>query len=463
MDYGILPPEVNSGRMYAGPGAESMLASKAAWEALAAQLRSTADSYSAVISAMTANWRGPSSEAMSAAVGQYVEWLSDTAVQAELSAEQAGAAAAAYETAYAATVPPMVIEVNRAELAALVATNVLGQNMPAIAATEARYADMWAQDASAMYSYAGQSAAATRLNPFAPPPQTTDASAAQSTAASTQTASMTAIPSSLQSLAAPAQSSSLSSWESILLRDVVNPFGSLSPIEKGLEFYEFPASASLPSRNALVSSTLGYSLLTRGFSTGQVPVPILPGVPYPPVASAPVAVSTVSAELGRAGTAGALSVPPSWAAATPEVRLAAAVLQGTSAGSAPLAVADYGGLLGRMGLAAAAGGAVGAAATRNSMKKDAAPKCPDSADDEDGQRGDQEEDKEKGDKTSEKLTRVLAELSAEPESVQHWHTDKANLESLLAQLSGKPGVHAVHVAARHAPTPNPTQPRWGGA
>ncbi|WP_252159672.1 PPE domain-containing protein, partial [Mycobacterium tuberculosis] len=38
---------------------------------------------------------------------------------------------------------------NRALLVALVATNFFGQNTPAIAATEAQYAEMWAQDAAA--------------------------------------------------------------------------------------------------------------------------------------------------------------------------------------------------------------------------------------------------------------------------------------------------------------------------
>ena len=41
-------------------------------------------------------------------------------------------------------VPRPVIAANRAQLAALVATNILGQNAPAIAATEAQYGQMWA-------------------------------------------------------------------------------------------------------------------------------------------------------------------------------------------------------------------------------------------------------------------------------------------------------------------------------
>jgi PPE-repeat protein len=67
-----------------------------------------------------------------------------------------------------------VIEANRALLMTLVATNILGQNTQAIAATEAHYMEMWAQDAAAMYGYVGSSATASRLTPFTEPPQTTN-------------------------------------------------------------------------------------------------------------------------------------------------------------------------------------------------------------------------------------------------------------------------------------------------
>lgn len=55
----------------------------------------------------------------------------------------------------------------------LVATNILGHNTPAIAATEAQYGHMWAQDAVAMYGYASSSALATLLTAFTEPKQTT--------------------------------------------------------------------------------------------------------------------------------------------------------------------------------------------------------------------------------------------------------------------------------------------------
>ena len=83
MDYGALPPEINSARMYAGPGAGSMLAAAAAWNGLAAELRSAASSYGSVISGLTGGpWLGPSSTAMAAAATPYVAWLSATAEQA---------------------------------------------------------------------------------------------------------------------------------------------------------------------------------------------------------------------------------------------------------------------------------------------------------------------------------------------------------------------------------------------
>ena len=148
LEYGALPPEINSGLMYTGPGAGPMLVTS--WAALADNLYWTATSYGAAISDLTTSWLGPSSASMAAAAAPYVSWISATAAQAEQAATQAKAAVAAYEAAFAMTVPPPVIAANRALLLMLVATNFLGQNTPAIMATEAEYAEMWAQDAGAM-------------------------------------------------------------------------------------------------------------------------------------------------------------------------------------------------------------------------------------------------------------------------------------------------------------------------
>src|SRR5271167_4083521 len=102
LDFGALPPEINSGRMYLGAGSGPLLAAAAAWDELAAQLHSTATSYGATVSGLTAGqWTGPSSIAAAAAASPYVSWMSATGTQAELAATQAKVAAGAYEAAFA--------------------------------------------------------------------------------------------------------------------------------------------------------------------------------------------------------------------------------------------------------------------------------------------------------------------------------------------------------------------------
>ena len=146
MDFALLPPEVNSARIYTGPGSGPMLASAWAWDALAAELHSAANSCQTAIAELTAGpWLGPSAVSMAAGAAPYVAWLRTTASAAEHTALKAVAAAAAYEGAFAETVPPPVIAANRSLLMALVAANLFGQNTPAIAATETQYAEMRAQ------------------------------------------------------------------------------------------------------------------------------------------------------------------------------------------------------------------------------------------------------------------------------------------------------------------------------
>jgi PPE-repeat protein len=232
MDFGALPPEINSARMYAGPGAGPMLAAAGGWDGLAVDLQSAATSYGSVISTLTGgSWLGAASTAMAAAAAPYVTWLTAVAVQCEQVANQARAAASAYEAAFAMTVPPPLIAANRAQLMTLVATNLLGQNTPAIMATEAHYAEMWAQDATAMYGYAGSSAAATSmLAPFTPPKPIANpgglagqsAAVAHATGVSAATrvhtlASMSTVPQTLQGLAQPLQSTSTSGLPSMVM------------------------------------------------------------------------------------------------------------------------------------------------------------------------------------------------------------------------------------------------------
>lgn len=332
MDFAVLAPEVNSGRMYAGPGSGSMMAAAAAWDGLAAELRATATLYSSVISGLTAEWLGPSSGAMAAAAAPYTGWISATAAQAEQAAAQARAAAAAYQTAFAATVPPPVIAANRSQLASLVATNLVGQNTPAIAATEAQYADMWAQDAAAMYSYAGSAAAATQLTPFTEPPRTTNSAGAAgqgvavshalgaaggSNADSAVTQLMSAVPQALQVAAiSPADTSSSISTIAGAVQSVggfVSGPAQASvvvTIISSLAVYAQNLGGILDAAGPAAASTPAFGALTAGLESAT------------PAAGFGAAGSTASTGMGTAGVVGPLSVPPSWAAATPTVRMA---------------------------------------------------------------------------------------------------------------------------------------------
>ena len=332
MDFALFPPEVNSGRMYAGAGSGPMVAAASAWDGLAAELNFATSSYRAAVSELTGGpWVGPSSTMMTAAVAPYMSWMTVTGAQAEQTASQLKSAVAAYEAAFTATVPPVEIEVNRALLAALVATNILGQNTPAIAATEAQYAEMWAQDAAAMYGYAGASAAATKLTAFTTPPQTTDpgGTAAQA-AAVTQAANsaagpsgvtqaMNLVPGALQALGSGGSFDPLSFVEEVLgttTGQALNVFttdagnwaltisgplftaSGITPLLGGLYGLAVPTAAAVAS-DVAPDAGLGALVSSAGSGTG----------------------GSVSAGVGGAASVGGLSVPPSWVS-SPGIRLA---------------------------------------------------------------------------------------------------------------------------------------------
>ncbi|OBG32463.1 PPE domain-containing protein [Mycobacterium sp. E3198] len=376
MDYAALPPEVNSARMYAGPGSGSMLAAASAWDGLAATLQSAASSYQSELAALTAGpWLGPSAALMAAAVAPYVAWTRVSATQAEQTANQAAAAAAAYETAFAATVPPPVIAANRSLLLALIASNIFGQNTPAIAATEAQYAEMWAQDAAAMYGYAASSALATVLTPFAPPPRSTNeggpsaqaAAVSQATGTSAGTAqaavsnapqAMSAVPNALTSLgAAPAQFTPLDVLG--LLADFSGVF--IDP-EVGLASLGVDTGVALPALPFDVAGALtGFH--TDDIVSGWAGIQAWPGSAPVPPSPFPVITnlaggSVATAGLAEAKTIGALSVPPAWTYETTMIRPLAVALPAATAAAADASAGSAGSLFSQMALAGMAGRAM---------------------------------------------------------------------------------------------------------
>jgi PPE-repeat protein len=170
IDFGALPPEVTSGLVYSGPGSTSLMNAASSWNSLAAELDSAATGYDRVVQWVESEWMGVASESMMSAVRPYLEWMNAMSVAAERAAVQAQAAAGAFETAFAAVVPPPLIAANRGELAKATAANVLRQNDGVIAALEAQYFEMWAHNVSTMYSYAANSSVASTLDPFSAAP-----------------------------------------------------------------------------------------------------------------------------------------------------------------------------------------------------------------------------------------------------------------------------------------------------
>lgn len=355
-DFALLPPEVNSARMYTGPGSASLRTAAASWQLLAVELHSAASMYRSVVMDLTSmQWTGSSSMSMAAAVIPYVDWLTVTAEQAGHTAAQASAAATAFEQAFAMTVPPPLIAANRAELLALIATNFFGQNTAAIATTEAQYMQMWAQDATAMDDYTVASAAAWKLTPFASPqPDTNPAGRSAQHAAVTR--AITKAP------------DNKGNWIGNLLKDIGAALTAVGLPEVGVPLYalgEFVNTLKLPkilkddftALDALfawystMGSVTGVSGMTNGIINTEKSLGLISGVTQPVAETVPkvapallaplnsiakslsgatmraggVLGGQVSAAARSAGSIGQLSVPPSWA--TPQAAVAAKTFQ----------------------------------------------------------------------------------------------------------------------------------------
>jgi PPE-repeat protein len=294
------------------------------------------------------------------------------------------------------TVPPPMIAANRAQLMALIATNILGQNTPAIAATEAAYGEMWAQDSGAMYEYAGASAAASALPPFTSPPPTTNPAGVAGQVGAVAHASATSAGTGTQTIV---------STGSQLLSAVPNaPQGLATPLSAAAQLLSLlsPVNLTVSSASTAITSTgtagsyagLGYAVHydPEGASKMDAILERLAAVPagsetgaLASLGSADLgagsgAAPVLSAGLGRGSSVGALSVPPSWAATIPPIRQVAVAWPNTLPGATPavLAVSPEN-LLNETLLASMALRGVGGAAPqgRPTITKTATPRRPD--------------------------------------------------------------------------------------
>ena len=455
-DFAAQPPELISAKIYSGPGTGSLQSAATAWEGLAGELQSTAANYQSVISGLVGgDWTGPSSEAAAAAAAPYVSWLSTTAGQAEQTASQARAAASAYEAALAAAVPPAEIAANRLQLLSLLQSNILGQNNASIAALEAEYAQFWAQDVAAITGYAGSSQAATTgLGSFTEAPQTTNGSGQATQAAATTAASAATAPTGLEGLLEQidAVSTNFLNQVSAVNADYTKFFTSaLGSIPGGstlattwTNLYSFISSAGSQATWTNVinsSSSMGisqwknffiYQPWNHGIGLGS----LNGGLSSPGHVAPGLGARAATAAIGSAQTVGKLSVPPSWAGATPAVRLAATALpDGAFAATAAPTTDIPLSLLNQSTMGSLTGGALGSPASRVVSSTGVRPKVMPA-----GERS----------KGPVKLDKVIAQLREAPEAVQHWTVDEAGLDELVAKLSTKPGIHAVHLTDEKA-------------
>jgi PPE-repeat protein len=319
--FALFPPEINSALIFGGAGSGPLFAAGSAWDGLAAELAGAAASFNAVVLDLAGGaWLGPSSMSMVAAAAPYVTWLNATAAQAEMAAAQARAAAAAFEAALMATVPTPAVLANRIRLLALIATNFLGQNTPAIAQTELEYMEMWAQDVAAMLAYYAESlTVATGLPPVSPPPT------GLAGLVELVTAPFASLFSQVLGMLSSTGAALFTQLQSVLaaLTPVVSSMSTLltsTPVVAAMSVAQigmYPASALVSPMMVLAAQGAGPAAPgLAGMTDLAVGVPNFAGSAVgglQPLGG----VGTVSAGLGNARWVGAISVPPTWQGAMP--------------------------------------------------------------------------------------------------------------------------------------------------
>lgn len=329
VDYVVLPPEVNSGRMYAGPGSGALMAAAAAWQALAASYGSSAAAFQQVVGALVGGgWQGPSSISMATAAAPYVVWMAATASQHEEAAAAALQAAEAFEAARAGVVNPAEIAENRSTLATLLSTNFMGCNAIPIAANEADYQRMWGQDSAVMMGYSADSAGIVgSLIPFTPPLPADDPGGMAAQAASVAQAGSQIGSNGAQTFS---QSSSQLMGGTLPGGQDASAVMSMGPellqtLPSVLQGFSSPLSSANPAQSLGQFSSLLSPFMSMFSNPGmfgggaEAAASIAPALSSAgPAASGGLAGfgggGSALASLGRAGSIGGLSVPGTWAA-----------------------------------------------------------------------------------------------------------------------------------------------------
>lgn len=176
----------------------------------------------------------------------------------------------------------------------MVATNILGQNTAAIAATEAEYAEMWAQDVAAMAGYdVGTTAAGAAQTPFSVPPLT-----------------LTGLPE-MRFVSFGEQL--FEALMGTLTNQLTDPMAQLQLLSTPAQF------AMEPMNNLIGQAVSGANSLPSAAGSVSSTSPVLASAVSPAAGAGSagrVAGRVITADVGRAASIGPLSVPATWANVT---------------------------------------------------------------------------------------------------------------------------------------------------
>ncbi|WP_151069066.1 PPE family protein, partial [Mycobacterium tuberculosis] len=139
MPFTLTPAHQISYQMYAGPGADSMRAASQQLRELAFSADTTADSLNDTLFDLDDTWIGGSSAFMTDAALRYLKWLSKHSKRLWQTANTIHHLANTYEDIRQRVVPPAAIEDNREEVRRLIASDITGENAPAIAELDEQY------------------------------------------------------------------------------------------------------------------------------------------------------------------------------------------------------------------------------------------------------------------------------------------------------------------------------------
>ncbi|WP_110796999.1 PPE domain-containing protein [Mycolicibacterium llatzerense] len=296
-DAAAMPPELNHTLLSTGDLGASLTTAAAGYE-------SVADMLMAEITAMGINtsttamigWQGAGGVAMQMSAADFMAVCAAASAWVRVGQAQAMEVTAAHTVAVQSMIPAEVCLTNRSTQAGLVASNILGQNTPAIVGLDAQYfGEFWVQNATARTGYGSvvttAMAALSVPGPFSPTasnPATAAASIAQTAATEGGNTAMQASQKSAEQIAngplrdaasAPSSAqgmmSSMGGQMSSMLGQLGGQFGQVTQMGQQLP-------QMLGQAPQMLSGMLG-QFGQMGGPAAAVPAGLTPGLGAPPV------------------------------------------------------------------------------------------------------------------------------------------------------------------------------------